>query len=181
MEEKSDLLLFEEFLNGKNEAFDELMDRYRKSLISFINKYIHNIDVAEDLAQDAFVYILVNKSKYNVDYSFKSYLFTIAKCRAFNYLRDNKKIIEFNEKYVLDEEDPIHIDSNLIKNETDERIRKGLSKLNSSYQTIIHLRYVEDFSYKEISKILNKNMSQVKILLFRAKNSLKKELGKEEL
>lgn len=179
MEEKNDLSLFEEFLNGKNEAFDELMDRYRKSLISFINKYVHNIDIAEDLAQDAFVYILVNKTKYKLDYSFKSYLYTIAKCRAINYLRDNKKIIEFDEKYVLDEEDPIHIDANLMKNENDDRIRKGISRLNSSYQTIIHLRYVEEFSYKEIGKILNKNMSQVKILLFRAKNSLKKELGKE--
>ena len=88
---KSDQELYLLFLKNDNEAFNMLVKKYRKSLISFIIKYVKNIEIAEDLAQDAFVYMLINKKEYDFKYTFKTYLYTIAKSRAINYLKKKKR------------------------------------------------------------------------------------------
>lgn len=91
LDEKSDQELYLAFLKSDNEAFNTLVRKYRKSLISFIIKYVKNIETAEDLAQDTFVYMLINKKEYDFKYTFKTYLYTIAKSRAINYLKKEKR------------------------------------------------------------------------------------------
>ena len=93
----SDTELYKEFLSGNKEAFDELINRHRKNLICFINSYVRNIETAEDLAQDVFVYILINRKEYDFKYKMKTYLYTIAKSRALNYLKRNKKFVFLKE------------------------------------------------------------------------------------
>lgn len=181
MEEKTDIDLYNSFLNGNNEAFDELINRHRKNLILFINKYVHDLEISEDLAQDTFVYVLINRKEYDFKYSLKTYLYTIAKCRAINYIRNQKKIVEFDEAFIKDEEEPNQIEDNLLRNENKLKIQEALAKLKPEYQSIIFLKDFEEFSYKEICKILNKNMSQVKVLIHRARKSLAKALRKEGL
>ena len=158
---KSDIELYNDFLNGNNDSFNIIIQRYRKQLISFIYKYINNIDIAEDLAQDSFLYMIINKKEYDFKYSLKTYLYTIAKCRAINFLKRSKKIITFDESYMLD------MDS-------------ALKKVKKEYQIASYLADFQKFKYKEISKILNKTMPQTKLLIHRARKSLGKFLKKEE-
>lgn len=179
MEDKGDIELYKNFLKGNNKAFDEIMLKHRKKIIAFINKYVRNLETAEDLAQDTFVYVLMNRKEYDFKYSLKTYLYTIAKCRACNYIRDQKRIIKFDENYVKDVEDLTQIDDDLIRNDNKLRVSEALQKLKPEYQSVIFLKDIEEFSYKEICKILNKNMSQVKVLIHRARKSLEKVLRKE--
>lgn len=179
MEDKEDIELYKNFLKGNNKAFDEIMLKYRKKIIAFINKYVRNLETAEDLAQDTFVYVLMNRKEYDFRYSLKTYLYTIAKCRACNYIRDQKRNIKFDENYIKDVEDLTQIDDDLIRNENKLRVSEALQKLKPEYQSVIFLKDIEEFSYKEICKILNKNMSQVKVLIHRARKSLEKVLRKE--
>lgn len=181
MEEKTDVDLYNSFLKGDNNAFDEIMNRHRKKLILFINKYVHDIEISEDLAQDTFVYVLINRKEYDFKYSLKTYLYTIAKCRASNYIRNQKRIVKFDEAYIRDEEEPHQVEDNLLRNERSIEVQKALKKLKPEYQSVIFLKDIEEFSYKEICKILNKNMSQVKVLIHRARKSLAKTLRKEGL
>lgn len=181
MEEKTDVDLYNSFLKGNNSAFDEIMNRHRKNLVLFINKYIHDIEISEDLAQDTFVYVLINRKEYDFKYSLKTYLYTIAKCRASNYIRDQKRIVKFDESYIRDEEEPSQIEDNLLRAEENLKIQKALAKLKPEYQSVIYLKDIQDFSYKEICKILNKNMSQVKVVIYRARKSLAKTLRKDGL
>ena len=44
--------------------------------------YVKNIEIAEDIAQDSFMYMIINKVEYDFKYSFKTYLYTIAKSRC---------------------------------------------------------------------------------------------------
>ena len=66
MEEKTDKELYKEFLQGSKESFEELVIKHKDSMIYFIQKYVKSIDIAEDLAQDVFVYILEHKKNYNI-------------------------------------------------------------------------------------------------------------------
>ena len=87
MELEEDKILYKEFLAGNNLAFDTLMGKYRTNLVYFIFKYVRSLDVAEDIFQDVMLYVLEKKEQYNFDYSFKAYLYMIAKSRAINYVK----------------------------------------------------------------------------------------------
>ena len=180
---KSDQELYLLFLKNDNEAFNMLVKKYRKSLISFIIKYVKNIEIAEDLAQDAFVYMLINKKEYDFKYTFKTYLYTIAKSRAINYLKKEKKKIIFDESYMLNndiESFEETLDATLIRKEKYKLLYKNLKNLKQDYKLAIYLADFQGFKYEEISRILNKTLPQTKMLIHRARKALKKLLKKEE-
>lgn len=179
LDTKTDIEIYNDFLNGNNEAFNIIIKRYRKLLISFIMKYVRNIETAEDLAQDTFVYVLVNRKEYDFKYTLKTYLYTIAKCRAINYLKKHNRIIRYEESYILDIAIDNDIDDNLIRQERNQLIYSSLKKLKQEYQIAIYLKDIQGFQYKEICKILNKTMPQIKMLIHRARKALNKLLKKE--
>ena len=118
LENKTDLDLYNMFLNGNKVAFDEIIKMYRNSLTTFIMKFVRNIEVAEDLTQDTFLYMLINKKEYDFRYSLKTYLFTIARCKAINYLKKQNRRIEFDKVYFynLDKiEDFTNIEETILK------------------------------------------------------------------
>ena len=178
IDRKTDAELYKEFLNGKEEAFNNIIRKYRKPLISFIMRFIKNIEVAEDIAQDTFVYVLMNKTEYDFKYSLKTYLYTIAKCRAINYLKRERKVVSYDEAYMREKEE-IYIDEDLIKEENKKEIYEAIGKLKKSYQIVIYLKDIEGLKYKEISRILNKTVPQLKMMTHRARKSLEKTMRKE--
>lgn len=171
---KTEIELYNEFLNGNNESFNEIMKMYRKELIYFIMKFVHNYDVAEDLAQDTFLYILINRKEYDFKYELKTYIYTIARCRAINYLKKQRKIVNFDESYMTEEY--LEVEANLIKEENKKELLNSIKEIKHEYQVAIYLRDFQEFEYKEIGKILNKTMPQVKMLIHRARKSLKKKM-----
>ena len=145
----SDAELYREFLQGNKEAFDELMTRYRKNLICFINSYVKNVETAEDLAQDVFVYILINRKEYDFKYSMKTYLYTIAKSRALNYLSRTKKIV-FLDETEIDRTYSNEIEEEFFSKEFNKNYLDSIKKLNEKHQRVIFLADIERLSYDEI-------------------------------
>lgn len=178
MEEKTDKQLYQEFLEGNQKSFEEIIIRHKNKLIYFIQKYVKCIDIAEDLAQDVFVYILIHKVNYDFQYSLKTYLYTIAKSKSLNYLKREKKIIHIDEIQFTEEEE---LEEKIFKKERENNLRKAIKKLKIDYQNAIYLADFEGLSYKEIGEVLKKNNSQVKILIHRARKALGKVVRKEEL
>lgn len=170
MEEKTDKILYKEFLLGNQESFEKIVIKHKDSIIYFIQRYVKSLDIAEDLAQDVFVYILINKKKYKFEYSLKTYLYTIAKSKALNYIKREKRIIELDEEQFEDLEE---LEEKVFKNERAENLRKAIQKLKTEYQNIIYLADIEELSYKEIGHILKKTDGSVKILIYRARKALK--------
>ena len=175
---KTDIELYNDFLEGNEEAFNNIIRKYRKSLISFIMRFVKNIEVAEDIAQDTFVYVLVNRTEYDFKYSLKTYLYTIAKCRAINYLKRERKIVVYDEAYMREKEE-VYIDENLIEEENKKELYSAIKKLKKNYQIVIYLKDIEGFKYKEISRILNKTVPELKMTAHRARKSLEKIMRKE--
>lgn len=172
MEEKTD----KEFLQGNKESFEKIVIRHKDAIIYFIQRYVKSIDIAEDLAQDVFVYILIHKKNYKFEYSLKTYLYTIAKSKALNYIKRERRIVELDENQFEDLEE---LEEKVFKNERAENLKKAIQKLKIEYQSAIYLADIEELSYKEIAHILKKTDSSVKILIHRARKALEKVVMEE--
>lgn len=180
MQEETDKELYKEYLKGNKQAFEKLVIRHKDHIIYFISRYTKNTDIAEDISQDVFVYLLLHKEQYDFRYSFKTYLYMIAKCRALNYLKSEKKVLpitDYNNLYIENND----LEEIVYKNQKSNYIRKVINKLKPDYQAVICLASIEGFKYKEIAKIMDKNVGQVKVMLNRAKKKLKEKLEEEGL
>ncbi len=170
-------LLYQEFLSGNKEAFDKIMDLYMENLTYFLQRYVGKIDVAQDLAQDVFVYILLNPNKYDFGYSLKTYLYTIGKSRALNYLKKEKKVLFLNEEIIYDVDEDL--EEVIFRNEKVRNLKSDINKLSKDYQVALYLADIEELPYKEICKILKRPISQVKMTIYRARKKLKLILEEE--
>jgi len=171
MEEKTDKQLYKEFLLGNKESFEQIVIKHKNAIIYFIQRYVKSIDIAEDLAQDVFVYILIHKKNYKFEYSLKTYLYTIAKSKALNYIKRENRIVAIDENQF---EDLQELEEKVFRNERAENLKRAIQKLKIEYQNAIYLADIEELSYKEIGHILNKTVGSVKVLIYRARKALEK-------
>lgn len=172
---EEDIKLYNDFILGKNESFEKIIDKYKEKLIYFIQRFVKSIDIAEDISQDVFVYMLINKKEYDFKYSLKTYLYTIGKSRALNYLKRESKILPIDESNLYDDD----LEEKIFYKERTTNLKKAINKLSSKYQLAIYLVDVEELQYKDICKILNKSLPQVKMLIHRARKKLKYILSQE--
>ena len=83
---------YRRFIDGDQEAFGEIVDLYRENLIFFIHRYVNDLDTAEDLAEDAFVELIVHPERFEGKSSLKTFLFAIARNKAVDWLRKHKRM-----------------------------------------------------------------------------------------
>ena len=156
MEQKADKQLYQEFLKGNNSSFEELVIRHKDKLIYFITTYVKNIDIAEDIAQDVFVYILIHKKNYNFQYSLKTYLYMIAKSKALNFLKHEKKISYTDDIEGLDnlhksyEKQLNSLEDIVFQKEKARQLHNSINKLKGDYKQAIYLADIEEMKYQEI-------------------------------
>lgn len=175
---ETDKLLYQRFLDGDQHAFEELVLKNKDSLIYFLKRYIPDIFSCEDIAQDVFAIIYVHKEKYNFKSSFKTYLYTIGRNKAIDYIRKSSRQITFGEENVNEIHASEFIES-FLKDEDSKLLHTAIKKLKLDYQKVIHLIDFEEMSYKEAGIIMGKTVPQIKILIFRARRSLKNLLESE--
>lgn len=176
---EKDKELYKEFLNGKNEALNELIKMYRTELIYFIHKYINDFQAAEDVSQEVFVYLLQHREIYDFNYSFRTYLYTIAKSRAYNYIKSRKRtvFIEENGDNIFSEISDVEEET--FRNDESARVRKAIKKLKKEYQIVIYLIDLNGLSYEEAGVVMNKSIPQIKALIHNARKRLKVLLEEE--
>ncbi|MBR6785244.1 MAG: sigma-70 family RNA polymerase sigma factor [Clostridia bacterium] len=170
---------YRRFLDGDNNAFGEVVDIYKDSLIFFINRYVHNFAVAEELAQDVFVELLLHKRRYNFKTSLKTYIFTIGRNLAVSYIRKCARRPECAYEYIENEQDVAMLEDEFIKKEQARELHEALGSIAEDYSTALHLIYFEGMSYEQVGKVMKKNKKQVENIVYRAKKALRKELEKE--
>lgn len=135
MEDKE---LYQEFLKGNNEALNKILERYKNNLIYFISRYTKNIEASEDIFQDVVLYILEKKEIYNFKYSFKTYLYTIAKSRAINYIEKEKKYTNI-ETIVDSYADTKLLEEIIFSNERQKKVKEAIGNLKTDYQIVLYL------------------------------------------
>ena len=143
---------YRRFLEGDESAFDEIMKELFDGLVFFIDRYVHDIHAAEDIAIDAFSDLVVNKHRYNFKVTLKTYLFMLGRSRALNYIK-RRKIIDFVE---LSESEKVSteleaLEETVLKNERKRIVNNALDSLPDDMRVVIHLIYFEDHSYAEFN------------------------------
>lgn len=166
---------YRRFLEGDESGLNEIVEMYGNNLMFFINGYVKDIGLAEDIMEDTFMELIVHKHHFREESSFKTYLFKIGRNKALNTIKKNKHNVPIE----TDLEDATKLEELIIQNEKNKHIRQAMKEINEMYAQVIHLLYFEEMSYEEIGKVLNKNNKQVKNLAYRARNSLKEVLEKE--
>lgn len=167
---------YRRFLEGNDEGLAEIIRQYSDGLILYIDSFIRNIGVSEDIMEDVFVEIAIKKPKYSERSSFKTWLYSIAHHVAVDHIRKNSHYhnVPMDERQKLSDETDLE-KSHIIKEQKIE-LYKAMSIMNPDYRQILYLIYFEDFSYDEAAKIMKKSGKQIKNLVYRAKEALRKEL-----
>lgn len=172
MDKDLDLELYNEYLKGEQTAFERLYLKYKYKIKYFVFNIVKDYDKAEDITQETFTYILLNSPKSN--YSFKCYIYLIAKSRAITYLNKEKRRENIIKMYLSKEEKIENDVSEIIeKQEKKEGLLKAIDMLDSNYRNVIYLVKIEGLSYNEVSQILNISLQNVKNIIYRGKKQLR--------
>lgn len=173
-------MYYRRYLNGDPTAFDGILQLYRNPLTFFINRFVRDLDTAEDLAIDTFMYLIVHRHRYNFKTSLKTYLFMIGRSRALDYLRHQNRftMVELSdaERELPSVPGP---EESILREVQKQELNRAMDTLPQDMQTVLHLVYFEELSYEEAAKVMRKNKKQVANLLYRAKVQLRAILGKE--
>ena len=172
-----DNVLMEQVKNGDKSAYEALVIKHRAKAVSFAYSFIYDLYESEDIAQECFARIYINRMSYKFSNTFKTYLFTVIRNACIDYLRQNKN----NRPINLDDITEISRISNnitpedsFIKEEIMTLIFKHIDSLPDNYKTALYLFAVDNMNYGEIAKITKKSIPQVKIIIYRARAKLKK-------
>lgn len=165
---------------GDENGLAEIIKDYRDGLIFYLNGFVNNIHIAEELAEDTFVLLGTKKPKDKGLGSFKTWLYTIGRNIALNYLKRKACNLEIPiddcPELISDEE---NLEISFIKEEQKILLHRALKKLKPEYHQVLWLLYFENFSNKEIAMLMKKSVHNIETLAYRARNSLKSQLEME--
>lgn len=165
-----------------DQAYAELMQRYKKPVYHMILKMVRNVDDAEDLTIEAFAKAFKSLHRFKKDYTFSTWLFRIATNNAIDFIRKKKlETLSLNTSFKDDNGESVNIDvedfnpnpqEEAIKSQKIDLVRKFVTKLPAKYQRLVKLRYFEEYSYEEIAQELDAPLGTVKAQLHRARELL---------
>lgn len=166
--------------NGDENGLIEIIRDHKDGLILFITSIVGDMHTAEDLTEDTFVLIGTKKPKDKGKSSFKTWLYTIGRNIAIDYLRKQKRRseqpLDTAGKVCDDEAD---IEKAYIQQEQKIMIHRALRKLKPEYRQVLWLEYFEQLSMKETAALMKKSVHSTEMLASRARKALRAQLAKE--
>ena len=175
---------YRRYLDGDDDGLREIIDIYYNGLTLYINGIVKDLSATEDILEDTFVKLAVKKYIFKDDgkAGFKTWLYTIARNLAYNYLKRYRSRIsdipidEYDEPILLS--DGTDVEKEFLKNEQKIELRRAMKKLKPDHYQVLYLAYFEDMDIENTARIMGKNKRQITNLLYKAKNSLKSIMEK---
>ncbi|MGD0442850.1 MAG: RNA polymerase sigma factor [Edaphobacter sp.] len=182
-----DATIMLELRAGNMAGFDFLIQKYRKPIIHFMYRMVHNQAVAEELAQEVFLRVYRSRETYRAEARFSTWLYRIATNLGVNYARDNRHERMASTVY-LDEADSEtgttpdvadttpDAETKLLRQERLSAIREHVMGLPERQRMAVLMHKYEGMDYKQIGDVLKLSESATKSLLFRAYQTLREKL-----
>ncbi|MDD3044787.1 MAG: sigma-70 family RNA polymerase sigma factor [Candidatus Delongbacteria bacterium] len=167
------------FQNGDEDSYSELVERYKNKLMNHIFYYMKDRESAEDIVQDTFVRVYLNKEKYKEIAKVSTWIYTIAINLAKTALSRSGKMNSFsitgkdgeNDYEIKDKHSST--DRDVLKNELSDIIMSSIDSLEEKFREIVMLRDIDEMSYEEIAALLQIPTGTVKSRLNRARLNLR--------
>ncbi len=183
---RTDEEIITEYKNGNEESLKELLDRYLTSLYNFA-AHLVNKNEAPDIVSETFIKVWKNIDRFDAEKaSFKTWIFTIAKNTATDFLRKKKSLLFSDIANSKDEEvnsfaenisdDTVLPDAALQKVQDANVLNNILDGLQPKYREVLLLHYQEEMTFDEIGKVLGKPLNTVKSHHRRALLEMRKKL-----
>ena len=172
---------------GDDSAFEYLVQKYRRPMVSFMYRMLHNSAAAEDLAQEVFLRVYRSRESYEASAKFTTWLYRIATNLAMNHARDTRH--ERPESTVsLDEpnddtgatidvaDGSLSAEELIVRRERMAAIRKRVQALPERQRSAVIMHKFQQMDYRQIADVLKLSESATKSLLFRAYETLRGQL-----
>jgi len=177
---EKDLIL--ETIHGNENAFAQLVDKYKTKVFHLAYQMTRNQETSDDLTQESFIKAYTSLDRFEFKSSFGTWLYRI----ALNHIRDHLRKETRMRPVSLDEtlENIASHDSKIPPRENvmetkrqNQIIQEGIRSLPEKYRMIMILRDLQGFPYKDIAQILNISEGTVDSRLFRARSLLRKKIS----
>src|SRR6202012_5781332 len=164
-----------------------LVYKYRRQMVHYMFRMVHNQAIAEELAQEVFLRVYRPRASYRAEAKFSTWLYRIATNLGVNHARDTKYERTAQNVY-LDQPDPetgtspdvadstLSAEQSLVRDERMQAIRKHVMALPERQRNAVLMHKYQEMDYKEIGEVLKLSESATKSLLFRAYQTLRENL-----
>jgi RNA polymerase sigma-70 factor (ECF subfamily) len=182
----SDKKLVERVQKGDKGAFDLLVLKYQHKIVNLIMRYVRDPELAQDIAQEAFIKAYRALPRFRGDSAFYTWMYRIAVNTAKNHLAAQRRRPMDVE---LDLQDPEQYDLHAKLKETDTpegvtlsnelkgTVERAIAALPEDLRTAIVLRELEGMSYEEIAQTMECPVGTVRSRIFRARDAIGKKVG----
>lgn len=177
MNARDDTILVGECLRGDNKAFETLVRKYQKPIYNLAFRMLGNHEDASDITQTVFVKAYEKLDSYDPRRQFFSWIYRIAVNESINFLKKRKRADEYESGVTAYNE--LTPEDNFKNMELSEHVGLAISRLKVDYRMVLVLKHYHDFSYQEMSEILDIPEKTVKSRLFSARQQLKEILENE--
>lgn len=157
---------------GERLSFEELVDRYSGRLYHFLQPKIASGQDIEDIVQEAFLKAYRNIDRYNPQWKFSTWIYTIANRLAIDYFRGQAK----EDAEVIPEENELNPEEQYVEHIEKQNLWRKARKLKPDYYKVLWMRYAEGMTNKEIARVMGRTSMAVRMLVRRAKMNLAEEL-----
>jgi RNA polymerase sigma-70 factor (ECF subfamily) len=174
-----DFKLIDRAIQGDDNAYAKLLQRYKRPVYHMVLKMVRNIDDADDLTIEAFAKAFRGLHRFKKDYTFSTWLFRIATNNTIDYIRKKRlNTLSIENTYTDDDGQSVSIDvedsnnnpqEETIRAQKAELLLQFVDKLPGKYQKLVRLRYYEELSYEEIAERIDAPLGTVKAQLHRAR------------
>ena len=182
-----DAAIMLELRSGNMAAFDVLLEKYRKPIIHFMYRMVHNQAVAEELAQEVFLRVYRSRETYRAEARFSTWLYRIATNLGVNHARDTRHERTASTVYLDQADDETGstpdvadltpaVETRLVYDERMAAIRDHVLALPERQRSAVLMHKYEDMDYRQIGEVLKLSESATKSLLFRAYQTLRDKL-----
>jgi RNA polymerase sigma-70 factor (ECF subfamily) len=170
LEKLTDHQLIARYLKGDEKSFEVLVARYTPLMYRFVYGYTKNDQQAQDITQEVFLKVWRNAKNIDEKRNFKSWIYTIAKNTALDFLK-KKKSIPFSEfenhegkNYITEKlVEPLPLpDTIAIAREDKNNFLRAIEKLSDKYQVILLLYYYQYLNFREIAEVLKEPINTIK-------------------
>lgn len=172
---------------GDEDAFAEIVSRYKNPITNFLYRFLNDYEEAVDLAQETFVRVYFALERYHTEYAFSTYIYRIATNLAISEIRRRRRrsVLSLTGLFQSAEDDAVEFqppdkrtlqDAGLEEDELSMLIARAIETLPPKYRLPILLRDVQGKSYEEVASILELGLGTTKSRISRGRGLLKEKL-----